>query len=191
MGIEVIEESKKRPIGPTPAQPVEEGFVGPVCTARLETDPFDVVIEATIENVLEEPVPGHRTADERPGRQREILEMGESAGQPCFKVAAVGIRRKPGGLIAPTRQELRQSRARSVEREFPLRIELEWPLAGEEAGMRGIRPWRGRQSEVVLDAPSPIAPGWEWCSASSRRRSGRSAHCIPDDEHDVSGSRGW
>ena len=99
--------------------------------------------------------------------------MGEAAIQPGLVIAAVGVRREPGGLIAPRGQVLGQGRIRGIERELPLGIELERPLAGEEAAMRGVRPRGGRQGAVDTGRPSaPTPPGWAWCPADSRRGSG-------------------
>ena len=81
--------------------------------------------------------PGDRATEERPRSQRVILEMGEAPIQPGLVTAVVGVRREPGGLIAPRGQVLGQGRIRGIERELPLGIELERPLAGEEALCEG------------------------------------------------------
>ena len=52
MGVEIVQECEEGTIRPPLAQPVQEGIVGPVRAAGLEADPLDVVIEATIQDVL-------------------------------------------------------------------------------------------------------------------------------------------
>ena len=117
--------------------------------------------------------PGTVRAQERTRRQRVVVEMGEAPIQPGLVTAAVGVRHEPGGLIAPRGQVLGQGGARGIESELPLGIELERPLAGEEAGVRGKRPWGGRQRELVRDAllcpPCQVGSG---VAANSRRGSG-------------------
>ena len=140
----------------------------------------------------EDPVPGYRATEEGPRSQREILEMGEPASQPGLVIAAIGVRREPGGLIAPRGQILRQRRIRSVERELPLGIELERPLAGEEAAMRGVRPRGRRQGEVIPNAlprpPRQVGSGVPRIAVGAQVVG---AHRVPDDQHDVAGTRGW
>src|SRR4051794_14946333 len=77
--------------------------------------------------------------------------MGEAAVQSGLVTAVGRIRREPRGLIAPRGQVLRQGRIRSIKRKLPLGVELERPLAGEEAAMRGIRPRGWREGEVIQD----------------------------------------
>ena len=107
VGIEKVEEGEKGTIRPPTAQPVEEGFVGPVSAPGLEADPLHVVIVAAIQDVHQDPLPGYRTAEQGPRSEREILEMGDAASQPRLVVTAIGVRREPGSLIAPSSQVLR------------------------------------------------------------------------------------
>ena len=89
VGVEVVQEGEEGTIGPPPAQPVEEGVVDPARVAGLEADPLLVVEVAATEDVLEDPAPRDRAAQEGSRRQRIILEMGEAPIQPGLVSAAV------------------------------------------------------------------------------------------------------
>src|SRR5262249_32745499 len=80
--------------------------------------------------------------------------MGEASSQAGLVIAARGVRCEPGGLIAPRGQVLGQGLIRTIKREIPLRVELERPPTGEEATMRGIRPWRRCDRGAIPNTPS-------------------------------------
>ena len=125
MGVEVVQEGEEGTIGPPSAQPVEEGVVDPAAHRGIGGRSTSVVhgTAAEIRMFVEDPLPGNRATEERPRSQRVILEMGEAPIQPGLVIAAVGVRREPGGLIAPRGQVLGQGRIRGIERELPLGIE--------------------------------------------------------------------
>ena len=190
VSVEVVQEGEKGAISLPAPQPVEKGVVDPARIAGLEVDPLLVVEIAASEDVLEDPASGDRAAQEETRRQRVILVMGEAPIQPGLVTAAAGVRREPGGLIAPRGQILGQGGIRRIEGVIPLGIELVRPLAGEEAAMRGVRPGGWRQGQAVTDAlPGPPREVWGGVAADSRRGSGWSADGVPDDQHDVARAR--
>jgi hypothetical protein len=138
----------------------------------------------------DDPLPGDRAREERQRRRRVILEMGEPAIEPALVGAGVGVGHKGDGLIAPRGQVLRQRRVRGIEGEVPLRIDFPRPLAGEEASVRGVRPWGGGQGVAVLDAaPGPSRQVGGGIPGIPVAAQAIGADGVPDDEHDVPGPR--
>ncbi len=135
-------------------------------------------------------LPGDRAAQEGPRRQRVILEMGEAPIQPGLVTAAVGVRREPGGLIAPRGQVLGQGGigASSVNFHWELSWNGHWPVKKQlcEGYVHGA----GARAQVVPDAlprpPRQVGGGVPRIAVEAQVVG---ADGVPDDQHDVAGAR--
>jgi hypothetical protein len=161
MRIEVIQKGEKGTVGSPSAQPPPETVVARAPIAGLKADPLHAVENAEAQDIPEDPVAGDRAGQDRQRRQQVVVEMGEAPIQAGLVGAAVGVRREPGGLIAPRAQVFGKSRVAAIKREFPLGIERVGKLAGEATGVRRECPGRGRRRIVLRDAPlcPPIQVG--------------------------------
>ena len=132
MGVEVVEKGEKGAIRPPSTQPVQEGVVDPGASRDCSSIHFLVVEVAATEDALEDPVSSNGAAKQGSRRQRVVLVMGEAAIQPSLVTAAIGVCRKPDGLIAPRGEVFSEGGIENFKCVVPLGIQLVRPLAGEE-----------------------------------------------------------
>src|SRR5262245_12473315 len=92
VSVEAIQEGEEGAVLPPPvAQPAKEGVVDPARVAGLEADPLPIV-KVAANDVLEDPAPRDRAAQQVPWRQRVIFVMNETSIQPGLVTAVVGVR---------------------------------------------------------------------------------------------------